>query len=104
VVDVSFISLRLLLAPLARAAPGAELLVLVKPNFEVGREAVGRGGVVRDDSLRAGAVAAVRAEAEALGYRVLGQAESRLAGPKGNREIFLWLAPPPADAPAGALG
>ena len=90
-VDVSFISVRLLLPRLAEVAPAAEWLILVKPQFEVGREQVGKGGVVRDDAARAGAVAAVRAAAEALGWRAAGEAESRLAGPKGNREVFLWL-------------
>jgi 23S rRNA (cytidine1920-2'-O)/16S rRNA (cytidine1409-2'-O)-methyltransferase len=97
-VDVSFISVRLLLPRLREAAPGAELLVLVKPQFEVGRERVGRGGVVRSDALRAEAADAVAAAARALGYRVAGRAESRLAGPRGNREIFLWLVPGAADA------
>ena len=96
-VDVSFISVRLLLAPLRDAAPGADLLVLVKPQFEVGRGEVGKGGVVRDDALRAGAVASVREAAEALGYRPAGESESRLPGPKGNREVFLWLRVPTAD-------
>ena len=97
VADVSFISLRLLLPRLHAVAPAAELLLLVKPQFEVGRGQVGKGGVVRDEGLRAAAVASVRSAAEALGYRLRGQAESRLAGPKGNREVFLRLAPPPAD-------
>jgi 23S rRNA (cytidine1920-2'-O)/16S rRNA (cytidine1409-2'-O)-methyltransferase len=92
-VDVSFISVRKLLPVLARVAPGAELLVLVKPQFEVGRGRVGRGGVVRDDALRAQAVRDVREAAAALGYQVLGEAESRLPGPKGNREVFLHLRP-----------
>jgi 23S rRNA (cytidine1920-2'-O)/16S rRNA (cytidine1409-2'-O)-methyltransferase len=92
-VDVSFVSGRLLLERIAGVAPGAELLLLVKPQFEVGRGRVGKGGVVRDDALRAEAVAAVEARARELGYRVLGRAESRLPGPKGNREVFLRLAP-----------
>ena len=91
--DVSFISLRLLLPRLAEVAPGADLLVLVKPQFEVEKGQVGKGGVVRDDGLRAAAVARVRACAEALGYVAAGQADSRLPGPKGNREVFLWLRP-----------
>jgi 23S rRNA (cytidine1920-2'-O)/16S rRNA (cytidine1409-2'-O)-methyltransferase len=91
VVDASFISATLLLPRLTELAPSAELLVLVKPQFEVGREAVGKGGVVRDDTLRAEAVARVRAAAGALGYACRGEAESRLAGPKGNREVFLRL-------------
>jgi len=91
--DVSFISLRLLLPKIAEVAPGADCLLLVKPQFEVGREQVGKGGVVRDDALRAAAVDAVRECGEALGYTALGQVDSRVAGPKGNREIFLWLRP-----------
>jgi len=101
-VDASFISLRLVLPHVARVAPGAEVLALVKPQFEVGRGRVGKGGVVRDDALRAEAAEAVAAAAAELGYAVLGQAESRLAGPKGNREIFLRLRPRPrVDDPGG---
>lgn len=94
VVDVSFISVRLLLPRLCEIAPEAELLVLVKPQFEVGRDEVGKGGVVRDDALRVRAVEDVARAAQALGYRERGRAESRVHGPKGNREIFLLLAPP----------
>ncbi len=90
-VDVSFISVRVLLPVLARLAPEADWLVLVKPQFEVGKGRVGKGGVVRDEGLRAQAVRDVREAAEALGLEVLGEAESRLAGPKGNREVFLHL-------------
>jgi 23S rRNA (cytidine1920-2'-O)/16S rRNA (cytidine1409-2'-O)-methyltransferase len=93
VCDVSFISVRLLLARLVAVAPGAEWLLLVKPQFEVGRERVGKGGVVREDADRLGAVEAVRRAAEAVGLVALGTAESRLAGPSGNREIFLHLRP-----------
>lgn len=91
VVDVSFISATLLLPRIREVAPNAEILVMVKPQFEVGREQVGKGGVVRDDALREQAVTRVRDEGERLGMRAVGQADSRLAGPKGNREIFLWL-------------
>jgi 23S rRNA (cytidine1920-2'-O)/16S rRNA (cytidine1409-2'-O)-methyltransferase len=93
-VDVSFISLTLVLPAVARVVgrPG-DVVALVKPQFEVGREQVGRGGVVRDPALRAQAVATVRAAAGALGYEVRGEADSVLAGPKGNREVFLWLVP-----------
>ncbi len=90
-VDVSFVSASLLLPRLPELAPRAEWLVLVKPQFEVGRERVGKGGVVRDDGDRAAAVARVAEAADALGYAPRGQADSRLAGPKGNREIFLHL-------------
>jgi 23S rRNA (cytidine1920-2'-O)/16S rRNA (cytidine1409-2'-O)-methyltransferase len=91
VVDVSFISVRQLLPGLARVASGAPLLVMVKPQFEVGREHVGKGGVVRDDALRSEAVDAVAQAAARLGYRERGRCESRLPGPKGNREVFLLL-------------
>ena len=93
VVDVSFISATLVLPRIAALAAQADVLVMVKPQFEVGRGRVGKGGVVRDDAERAGAVARVREAAEALGYAARGEAESRLAGPAGNREIFLWLTP-----------
>jgi 23S rRNA (cytidine1920-2'-O)/16S rRNA (cytidine1409-2'-O)-methyltransferase len=90
-VDVSFISVRVLLPALVLIAPDADWLVLVKPQFEVGRGQVGKGGVVRDDGLRAQAVRDVRQAAQTLGLTALGEAESRLAGPKGNREVFLHL-------------
>jgi 23S rRNA (cytidine1920-2'-O)/16S rRNA (cytidine1409-2'-O)-methyltransferase len=93
VVDVSFISVRLILPALARVADRAQILVMVKPQFEVARREVGKGGVVRDDALRSRAVDDVFEAARALGYRELGRVDSRLAGPKGNREIFLWLEP-----------
>jgi 23S rRNA (cytidine1920-2'-O)/16S rRNA (cytidine1409-2'-O)-methyltransferase len=95
VADVAFISLRLVVPALAAVAPAARWLLLVKPQFEVGREQVGKGGVVRDDALRAAAVESVRAAAEERGWREIGRAESRVAGPKGNREVFLLLTPPP---------
>ena len=94
VADVAFISLRLVVPALAAVAPHAEWLLLVKPQFEVGREQVGKGGVVRDDALRAWAVESVRGAAEALGWREVARADSRVAGPKGNREIFLHLRKP----------
>lgn len=91
-IDVSFISLAHVLPAIAGVlAPRADVVALVKPQFEVGRERVGKGGVVREDALRAEAVASVRAAAEAAGFRMRGQADSVLPGPKGNREIFLWL-------------
>jgi 23S rRNA (cytidine1920-2'-O)/16S rRNA (cytidine1409-2'-O)-methyltransferase len=92
-IDVSFISATKILPVLPEVAPGADVLVLVKPQFEVGRAEVGKGGVVRDEALRQRAVEAVRACAEELGYGDRGRAESRLPGPKGNREVFLWLQP-----------
>jgi 23S rRNA (cytidine1920-2'-O)/16S rRNA (cytidine1409-2'-O)-methyltransferase len=91
VVDVSFISIALLLSPIASVAPNAALLLMVKPQFEVGKEQVGKGGVVRDDALREGAATRIRDAAMALGYAEHGRVDSRVAGPKGNREIFLYL-------------
>jgi len=91
VVDVSFISLELILPALHSCAPAAEFLLLVKPQFEVGREQVGKGGVVRDDALREAAAERVAAAACALGRSEKGRAESRVPGPKGNREIFVWI-------------
>jgi 23S rRNA (cytidine1920-2'-O)/16S rRNA (cytidine1409-2'-O)-methyltransferase len=93
VVDVSFISATLVLPRIAGLAPHAEVIVMVKPQFEVGRERVGKGGVVRDDADRASAVARVREAAAALGYAARGEAESQLAGPAGNREVFVRLVP-----------
>lgn len=93
VVDVSFISLaKVLPAVLACAAERFDCLPMVKPQFEVGRGVVGRGGVVRDPGPRRDAIAAVaRAAAPAA---VLGFAPSGLPGPAGNRETFVWLGEP----------
>jgi 23S rRNA (cytidine1920-2'-O)/16S rRNA (cytidine1409-2'-O)-methyltransferase len=93
VVDVSFISLtKVLPAVLACAARRFDSLALVKPQFEVGREAVGKGGVVRDPAARLGALVDVGRAASALGVAVLAFASSGLPGPKGNLETFIWLA------------
>ena len=95
VVDVSFISLaKVLPAVLACTAPRHDVLAMVKPQFEVGRGAVGKGGVVRDAAGRRGALVAVGLQARHLGATVLGFASSGLPGPKGNRETFLHLAEP----------
>ncbi len=90
-IDASFISSTRLLPTISALAPLAEVLVLVKPQFEVGRAEVGKGGVVRDDSLRERAADDVQRCAQALGYTILGRVDSELPGPKGNLEIFLWL-------------
>jgi 23S rRNA (cytidine1920-2'-O)/16S rRNA (cytidine1409-2'-O)-methyltransferase len=93
--DLSFISLRQVLPRLVRLLrPGGLLLLLVKPQFELGREEVGSGGVVRDPKKRMEAAQRVRRAAEDLGLNVLGEHESILAGPKGNRERFLLLGHP----------
>ncbi|KZM34174.1 TlyA family RNA methyltransferase [Oerskovia enterophila] len=96
VADLSFISLRLVLPPVAAVVgPGTDLLLMVKPQFEVGRERLGTGGVVRDPALHARAVLDVALDAEGLGLRPLGVIPSPLPGPSGNREFFLWLRPDP---------
>jgi 23S rRNA (cytidine1920-2'-O)/16S rRNA (cytidine1409-2'-O)-methyltransferase len=95
VADVSFISLtKVLPAALATAAPAYDALAMVKPQFEVGRGRVGKGGVVREPADRRDALAAVARAAQASGAQVAGFAASGLAGPKGNRETFVWLTEP----------
>jgi 23S rRNA (cytidine1920-2'-O)/16S rRNA (cytidine1409-2'-O)-methyltransferase len=99
VADLSFISLALVLPALAAcAAADADFLLMVKPQFEVGKGMVG-DGVVRDPDLRAGAVTAVAAAADRLGLGVAGVTASPLPGPAGNVEYFLWLrrGAPPLD-------
>jgi 23S rRNA (cytidine1920-2'-O)/16S rRNA (cytidine1409-2'-O)-methyltransferase len=92
VCDVSFISVRLVLAPvLPLLAPGWDALVLVKPQFEAGREDVGRGGVVRDPAVHRRVLRQVVAAAPAWGARAIGVVDSGLPGPKGNREFFVHL-------------
>lgn len=100
VADVSFISLTLLLTSLARVSrPGAWWLLLVKPQFEVGREALGRGGVVHDAGQRRAAVASVVRTAQALGWHPHAVVVSRLPGSAGNREFFVHLRIEPPDRP-----
>jgi 23S rRNA (cytidine1920-2'-O)/16S rRNA (cytidine1409-2'-O)-methyltransferase len=90
VVDVSFISVGLLWPAVhACLAPGWTALVMVKPQFEVGRDLVGKGGVVRDPAVRAGAALAVAETIATEGGDVVAAADSGLPGPKGNRELFL---------------
>lgn len=92
VADLSFISLRTVLSALVRCAtPDADLLLMVKPQFEVGRERLGPGGVVRDLALRSEAVRSIAAAGAELGLGVRGVTASPLPGPSGNVEYFLWL-------------
>jgi 23S rRNA (cytidine1920-2'-O)/16S rRNA (cytidine1409-2'-O)-methyltransferase len=92
VADLSFISLRLVLPALAACTmQDGDLLLMVKPQFEVGRESVGAGGVVRDPITRADAVRRVAAAAGGLGLGMRGVTASCLPGPAGNVEYFLWL-------------
>jgi 23S rRNA (cytidine1920-2'-O)/16S rRNA (cytidine1409-2'-O)-methyltransferase len=102
VMDVSFISAtKVLPAVLGALSAGYDALVMVKPQFEVGRERLGKGGVVRDAALRREAVASVATAGEALGAVVAGFASSGLPGPKGNRETFVWLADGPRTGGPG---
>jgi 23S rRNA (cytidine1920-2'-O)/16S rRNA (cytidine1409-2'-O)-methyltransferase len=92
VADVSFISLgKVLPAVLDCAAPRFDCLALVKPQFEVGRDRVGKGGVVRSASARRGALVSVGEVARRLGFAVLGYVPSGLPGTAGNRESFVWI-------------
>jgi 23S rRNA (cytidine1920-2'-O)/16S rRNA (cytidine1409-2'-O)-methyltransferase len=93
VIDVSFISVVKVLVPaLGCAAERFDCLALVKPQFEVGRDGVGKGGVVRDALLRRRALVDVGEAARELGCAVVGYASSGLPGPKGNLETFAWIA------------
>ncbi len=90
--DLSFISLAMVLPAVAGVVgPGTDLLLLVKPQFEVGRERLGSGGVVRDPALHVEVVAAVARHAALVGLRPLAVVPSPLPGPSGNREYFWWL-------------
>lgn len=103
VADLSFISLRLVLPALAGATRTAgDLVLMVKPQFEVGKGRVGAGGVVRDPELRAEAVRGVAGTGAEHGLGVAGIARSPLPGPAGNVELFLWLrhGAPPLDEAA----
>ena len=90
VLDVSFISLTQVLPAMVRfLEPGGVTVALVKPQFEAGREQVGKGGVVRDDAVRAEAVTRVQKCMEELGLTPIGALDSPVQGPAGNREILL---------------
>lgn len=92
VADLSFISLRLVLPALAACTrPDGDLALMVKPQFEVGRDRVGAGGVVRDPALRAEAVLEVAVAAAQLGWGLADVCASPLPGPSGNVEFFVWL-------------
>ncbi len=90
VIDVSFISVRKVLAPAVDVAkPGAVFLILIKPQFELPREDIGPGGIVKDQSLRDQAVQSVRQCVESIALEYLGVRPSRLLGTEGNQEYFL---------------
>ena len=90
--DVSFISAsKVLPAIVANSADGADIVVMVKPQFEVGRDLIERGGVVRDESARRSAVDSVVSEGAKLGLAEVARADSVLKGPAGNQETFVWF-------------
>jgi 23S rRNA (cytidine1920-2'-O)/16S rRNA (cytidine1409-2'-O)-methyltransferase len=104
VMDVSFISARMILGALATVVrPGADAVVLVKPQFEVGREQVGRGGLVKDAALHRQAVLEVAEASQRLGFGVRGACASPVAGAEGNREFFLHLVAGAAAMPGDEL-
>lgn len=93
VIDVSFISLEKVLPAIRNAAPSAEVVALFKPQFEVGRTEVGKGGIVRDAAVIEKALDRFREWCAANGYAVKAEAPSEVAGAEGNREIFVHLRP-----------
>jgi 23S rRNA (cytidine1920-2'-O)/16S rRNA (cytidine1409-2'-O)-methyltransferase len=102
--DLSFISLRLVLPALVTvAAPDADFVMLVKPQFEVGKDLVGAGGVVRDPELRARSVRDAAVKAQELGLTVRGVTASPLPGPSGNVEYLLWLGKGEGEPPVAEL-
>ncbi len=102
VCDASFISLRLVLsAPLALTRPGAHLIALVKPQFEVGKGRVGKGGIVRDETLHQAVCQDIAAWLDGeMGWQVLGVTESPISGAQGNREFLIAAKKPSADEAA----
>lgn len=93
-VDVSFISLGTVLPAIAGVAPEADVIALVKPQFEVGKRNVPKGGVVRDPALQAAAVSDVVSAAEQLGYVCRSATPSPITGTQGNREFLVYLQAP----------
>ena len=88
--DVSFISVsKILSAIMSIAAPDADFLILVKPQFELEKRDIGKGGIVRDESLHQRAIESVSAKATGIGLEIIGVRPSRLAGAGGNQEYFL---------------
>lgn len=95
VADVSFISLRLVLPPaLPFLEPGGSILALVKPQFEVGKEGLGKKGVVRDEEKRRAAIESIRGFVHDLGLHVIGWVDASITGPAGNHEALLYAVRP----------
>jgi 23S rRNA (cytidine1920-2'-O)/16S rRNA (cytidine1409-2'-O)-methyltransferase len=93
VVDISFIGLEKVLPALRKVAPGARVIALFKPQFQVGRGEVGKGGIVRDQAAVEAALGRLREWCAANGYEVRAEAPSEVPGADGNQEIFLDLMP-----------
>jgi 23S rRNA (cytidine1920-2'-O)/16S rRNA (cytidine1409-2'-O)-methyltransferase len=93
VADLSFISLTLVLKQMLSVAPNAEFILLVKPQFEVGKQSLSAHGLVNDHLLRTGAIKQVVTEAESLGLGIRGLERSELPGTHGNIEYVLWISP-----------
>lgn len=105
VIDVSFISLSLVIPKvLSLLAPDGIVLALIKPQFEVGKGRVGKGGVVRDATLHAEVISRLCAQVATWGGEVIGVIPSPLLGPKGNKEFFLCLRKRTAGGPQGGSG
>ncbi|MBI5025693.1 MAG: TlyA family RNA methyltransferase [Nitrospirae bacterium] len=91
-IDVSFISiLKVIPKVLEFLTPYGEIIALIKPQFEAGRESVGKGGVVRDEAKRLEVVEKIKIKAQEMGLKVIGVVQSPLPGPKGNIEYFIYL-------------
>jgi 23S rRNA (cytidine1920-2'-O)/16S rRNA (cytidine1409-2'-O)-methyltransferase len=93
VIDVSFIGLEKVLPALRRAAPEAEVVALFKPQFQVGRDEVGKGGIVRDQNAVEASLTRFREWSTENGYEVRGESPAAVTGAEGNQEIFLLLIP-----------
>lgn len=101
--DVSFISLRLILPPAkALLAPGGQMVCLIKPQFEAGREKVGKKGVVRDPAVHEEVIGTIASFATGIGFETHGLSWSPIRGPEGNIEYLLWLRLPAEGTEAGA--
>jgi len=104
-IDVSFISLKLILpAAIGWLRKGGQIVALIKPQFEAGREQVGKGGVVRDPALHERVVSEIKSFCHQLGLDVLGTCESPITGPEGNKEFFVYLKNPPEIRAAAQTG
>ncbi|MFB3850709.1 MAG: TlyA family RNA methyltransferase [Acidobacteriota bacterium] len=91
VIDVSFISLRLILKAVKDALPDSKVIALVKPQFEAGREKIGKGGVVKDENVKMNVLESVKNFASSIGYKVFGETKSPIKGSKGNEEFLIYF-------------